>query len=222
MKKKNIKLWEKILIIVLVIVSIFIILTVRKMVIIGNLQHKNSQYINSNNYHATISSYYGRNLQISDTYKKGNKILSTLKSFNTNNTKTITNYSDGIVSHTYLDVAETKIAILNGEGNVGSIQITNELSTQNIGQFLIMSVFSSINSEECNGKQCYKIEVAYSLTNKTTIYFDKNTGLKVREFNGTIGEGNEKVNIVSDYKFEFDTVKDEDLKEPNLEQYTIQ
>lgn len=52
--------------------------------------------------------------------------------------------------------------------------------------------------------------------------FNKDTGLKVKEFNGTIGDGENKINIVLDYHYEFDIVKDEDLKEPDISEYTIQ
>ena len=233
MEKKKMKLWKKLLIIFLVILLFFIIITTRKMIIINDLQNKAQKYIDSNNYFATIYQYQGNNLQIYTTYKKLDKSLSTIKSLSESGTRTLISYADENVNHMYFDVLESKIAILDGNGVPGSIQIDNALYTENLWQFALRAIFSDIKSEECNGKQCYKIEVAlvpvvfspdylYSENAKTTIYFDKETGLKVREFNGTAEKNEEKINIVSDYHYEFDNVKDEDLKEPDISQYKIQ
>ena len=54
-------------------------------------------------------------------------------------------------------------------------------------------------------------------------YFEKETGLIIREFNGTsTKENGEVTNLVTDYRYEFNNVKDEDIIEPDISKYTIQ
>lgn len=228
MENKKMKLWKIILITILIFVALFIIIIARKMIIIKNLQFKIEKYIDKDNYYATIHQYQGNNLQIYTSYKKGNKSLSTVKSLNEDGTKTLINYTDDKISHLYFDVPGSKIAILDGNGVPGTVQIAEGLDTENVWQFIVRAIKSSIKTEECNGKECYKIQIGcfdlmcFNNHNNDVCYFDKETGLKVREFNGTVGDGENKINIVSDYHYEFDIVKDEDLKEPNISEYTIQ
>lgn len=228
MEKKKTKMWKKILIIILILVVLLIILTARKMIIIRSLQSKMKKYENVDNYYATIYEYQGTNLQINTTYKKDNTSLSTVKSLSEGSNRTLIAYTDDEVSHIYIEVPGSKLAILDGNGVPGPIQIQNELETQNLWQFIVRSIKSSIKTEECNGKECYKIEVScfdlfcFDKHDNVVCYFDKDTGLKVRELNGTVGDGEDKINIVSDYHYKFNSVQDEDLKEPDISEYTIQ
>lgn len=228
MEKKKMKVWKKFLIIILIIVALFVIITVRKMIIIKNLQSKMEKYDSVDNYYARIYQYQGTNLQINTTYKKNNTSLSKVKSLSENSNRSLIAYNDDNVSHIYFDVPGSKIAILDGNGIPGPIQIQNELETQNLWQLMVRAIKSSIKTEECNGKECYKIQVGcfdilcFDKHENTVVYFDKDTGLKAREFNGSVGDGENKINTVSDYYYEFDVVKDEDLKEPDISEYTIQ
>lgn len=228
MEKKKMEIWKKILIVILILVALFIIITARKMIIIGSLQSKMKEYDNVDNYYATIYEYRGTNLQISTTYKKDNTSLSMIKSLGENSDRSLISYNNDKVSHIYIEVPGSKLAILDGNGVPGSIQIQNELETQNLWQFIVRSIKSSIQTEECNGKECYKIQVGcfdilcFNNHKNVVYYFDKDTGLKVRELNGTVGDGENKIDIVSDYHYEFNIVKDEDLKEPDIAEYTIQ
>lgn len=225
---EKMKMWKKVLIVVLILVLLFIIITARKMIIIKNLQSKMEKYEKVDNYYATMYSYQGTNLQIHTTYRKDNISLSTVKSLSENETTILTNYTDDKVSHIYMDTPESKIAILDGSGIPSSIQIQNELVTQNLWQSIVRAVKSSVKTEECNGKECYKIEVScfdlfcFDKHDNIVYYFDKDTGLKIRELNGTVGDGDNKINMVSDYHYEFDVVKDENLKEPDISEYIIQ
>ena len=228
MEKKKKPIWQKQIIIISILVVIFIIITARKMIIIKNLQSNIEKYRNAENYYATIYQYQGNNLQIYTSYKKGNKSLSTVKSLNEDGTRTLINYTDDKISHLYFDVPGSKVAILDGNGVPGAVQIAEGLYTENVWQFIVRAIKSSIKTEECNGKECYRIQIGcfdlmcFNNHNNDVCYFDKETGLKVREFNGTVGDGENKINIVSDYHYEFDIVKDEDIKEPNISEYTIQ
>lgn len=229
MEKKKMKIWKKILLIILVILAIFIILVARKMIILKNLQNKVEQYMEAENFKATIKSYDGNSIMRYTTYKMNEKMLSILKNYTQKDVRTLINYENNEVKHTFIEAGEDKIVILDGNGLPASVQIANGLTTENLWQFITMAIFSDIELEECNGKQCYKIYLAYSLgarldTRKMeTTYFDKETGLKVRDFNGvnTTNE-KEKTNMVVDYYYEFNTVKEDDVKEPDISEYTIQ
>ncbi len=116
----------------------------------------------------------------------------------------------------------------NSNGVPGKIEILDYLYTQNIWEFLIISIKSSIKTEEVNGKECYRINVScfdifcFDNHRLDTYYFEKETGLLIRKENGTSGYDGDKINLVSDYYYEFDIVKDDDLKEPDISEYTIQ
>lgn len=229
MEKKKMKIGKKILLVILALLAIFIILVVRKMFILKNLQSKVEQYMEADNYKATMRSYDGNSIMKYTTYKRDEKTLSILKNCTEKDVRTLINYEDNEVKHTFIEAEEDKIVILEGNGLPASVQIADGLATKNFWQFITMAIFSDIQSEECNGKQCYKIYLAYSLRNRldtrkmATTYFDKETGLKVRELNGinTTNE-KEKTNMIIDYYYEFNQVKEEEVKEPNISEYTIQ
>ena len=79
----------------------------------------------------------------------------------------------------------------------------------------------------CNDKNCYKIEnfkvsgIAYPEYG-ICVYIDKETGLIVRVEEGTRDTDGKIYTQVSDYKYEFNTVTDENLKEPDISQFKVQ
>lgn len=105
--------------------------------------------------------------------------------------------------------------------------INDFLYTENIFEFIVNSVCSSIKSAECNGKECYKIQEFYSsnflyLEGGSTMYIEKGTGLPVRIESGVISTNNGTTNTLIDYQYKFNCVTDEDLKEPDVNEYKIQ
>lgn len=55
------------------------------------------------------------------------------------------------------------------------------------------------------------------------IYIDKETGLPIRQYMGSVTNNDkEKFGIVTDYKYEFNVVTDENLKEPDIAGYKVQ
>ena len=229
MEKKDRKMGKKILIIILIFVALFIILTARKMIIIRNLQSNVKKYINVDNYYARVYEYQGSSLNINETYKKGEISLSTFKHLNEEKSKSkLINYKKGELSNLYIDTLNEKIVMINSNGVPGEIEILDYLYTENIWQFLVRSIKSSIKAEEINGKECYKINVScfdilcFDNHRLDTYYLEKNTGLLIRKENGTSGYDDDKINLVSDYYYKFDIVKDEDIKEPDISEYKIQ
>ena len=89
-----------------------------------------------------------------------------------------------------------------------------------------MPIFSTISSEKCNGKDCYRI-VLYSFgDNDGTIYYiEKETGLLLRSIGVSSMYANvdgEKYDMITDYQYEFDVVTEEAFIEPDISEYNIE
>lgn len=54
------------------------------------------------------------------------------------------------------------------------------------------------------------------------IYMDKETGLPIRLPGGTTTSNQGTVDAIIEFDFEFNTVLEEDVKEPDIKQYKIQ
>lgn len=55
------------------------------------------------------------------------------------------------------------------------------------------------------------------------MWVNKETGLRVKEYNGTVEKDGVKYDQIIEYKdYKFDELTDEDLARPNLTGYTIQ
>lgn len=226
MEKKKVKYGKIILIAICLMAIILLIMTSRKMIIIKNLQSKISKYINTKNYHITMYNYEREELQIFDTYKKDERSLVVFKVLDNEQKKKLVNYSDKNQTNTYIEINQEKIAILNNKEEVFSpVQISTPLYANNVFELIAISIVADIETEECNGKECYKIKYPNFIYNKevnNTFYLEKETGLLIRAFEGTSEKDGEIVNLIIDYKYEFDTVTDEQLQEPDVTQYKIQ
>lgn len=227
-KKYNNKMRTLKLIIFIILIVIAIVLG-RKAIIIISLQNKIAEHKNNTNYHMTEYVYEGVTYKINEVYSKGNQLLITITS-NGSGVKKLAKYSDGEKANIYIDALEENVALLNNEAitppNYSGIY--NSIETKGLWDFILNILKSRITTENVNGKECYKIDNFYS-TNALiageggrTIYIDKQTGLLVRTFGGTISNKNGTFTIINDYQYEFGTVTDEDLKEPDLANYTIQ
>ncbi len=234
MEKKKIKIWKIVLIIVGIILLIFLVKTTRNMIILKKIDNAVSKYQNSNNVHITSYTYYGDSLNITESYKKDDKYLVKVNADSKDHKRRLINYCDGEKVNTYIESDSDKIAILNSNALPSAGQVANYAENNSLWEFLVMSFCTSIKSEVCNGKDCYKLSNLLSSSvfivsndedfskSDFSIYIDKETGLLVRQFNGTSGEGKDKINTVNDMKYEFDTVTDADIVEPDISEYTIQ
>lgn len=226
MEKNKFKYRRILLAVIFLIAIILLIMVSRNIIIIKNLQSKVSEYINAENYQITIYNYERERLQIFDTYKKEQRKLVTLKVLEREGKKKIANYSDVNQTNTYIEINQEKIAILgNTWGLPSAVEIPTPLYTNNIFELIVISILSDIKTEECNGQECYKIEKTNSIFDKSdnnTFYLDKKTGLLIRAFEGTNEESGDKVNLITDYKYEFNSVTDEQLQEPDITQYEVQ
>ena len=233
-KKYNKKL--KILKIVLIgILAIFLLTYIRKMVILISLNNKISSYRTSVNYYIKSVNYCGDSLITIENYKKDDKYIMRLKDVSETNKIITTDYFNGetLNSYTELNINEEgqeaisrKGATLNKINDWFTPVFPNYIEIDHPITFLGMPLLSSITSEECNGKDCYRI-VVYSSLNSTSAsiyYIEKDTGLVIRIVGSSaILEGEEPPHdIVTDIQYKFDVVNDDDFSEPDISEYEIQ
>lgn len=221
MEKKKIKLWKKILSLLAVLFLIFIIYTIRNMIIFSNLQKRVSQYIDNNNHYEKIINYSGSTTTITEYYcKEGKSLLkleTTIKSTGAN--RKLTNYFDGEKTNTYIESNEDKIAILNSNAIPTELMILS-LDYNNLWNLFQLSATSFIKNGTFNDKKCY---VIYGGLIAKETYIEKDTGLAIKRTDGfTTDENGNKSDIIVEYYYEFDNVKDEDLIEPDISEYTVQ
>lgn len=230
MEKKKMKLWKKIIIIVGVIFAIFMIHTVRNIVIIKSLSDKADSYKNASNYYVKTASSQGI---IVEKFVKGEQYFMKLENVSPTGIKRLMNYCDGEKINTYIEVEDengiTKVAIPDSNGLPSNIQITNWFDYTNLSELTLMSMLAIIRSEEINGKDCYKIgylfssNILYSEEGKFELYIDKETGLTIKNINGTmVDENGNKLPIMIEYEYKFDCVTDEALMEPDNLEYEVQ
>lgn len=212
-------------IIILAIILIFIIATARKTIIINNIENKIKKYEKMDNYYIRTRTYDGDSLSISEYYNKGNVTKSETISLNENSgkNKMIRTYN-GKESNTYMESDESKVAILNTNSSIIKEGIDNCIETNNIIETIKLALTSKITTEYCNGKLCYRIQISYEPYQNSEdliLYIEKETGLLIRMHNGTRIYEDEKISGIYDYTYKFNTVTDEDVKEPNIEEYDI-
>lgn len=218
---------KKILIVLLIILFIFLIFMARKIIIIKNLQNKISEFTELQNYYIKAYSYKGDSLHIAETYKSNENSVTNVINITENNITKLNRFNYNGKINTYIEKNNSnKVAILDTDTVPSDLRINNMLQTQNTMQLIKLALFSSIESEECNGKQCYKIDRAFgfqSENEKTVIYIDKETGLIVRIFNGTKAtEDGHTINLITDYAYNFDSISDEIFKQPDISNYQVQ
>lgn len=211
------KIFISILVILLIIVMLFITDLSRKIFIIKDIGEKLEKYSSSSNYEAKMYAYEGDGVNIVTSLVKDEKSLATVKLLRADNNATLIYYKNGDTKHTFFESKDEKIATLNVDVLPIPVQILNNFKDCTFQQILSLATTAKITTEECNGKECYKFDYGINCT-----YFEKETGLIIREFNGiSTKENGEITNLVTDYRYEFDNVKDEDIIEPDISKYTI-
>ncbi len=211
--KKILKIIGIILIILLVLTLIH---TIRNYIIIRNLQNKISKYSNSTNYFVKSESTKNDGTKIiMKYYQKDNKQAVFLEKTSNENEIKISRYNNGERVDTFTETKDSKVAQLDTSTLI-SVNIYNQLETDNKWQTFIGSIISNIRSEKCNDKECYVIKGFTSTTSLTfegtKIYIDKDTGLLVKVIEDE---------TISNREYEFNNVEDTIFIEPDISQYTL-
>ena len=138
MEKKKMKLWKKILIALLILFILFLLLTLRKFIIIYKLVDSSKQFADKTNYIAIVQSLQGGNVNILKSYNKNGNYLTIMKTYGKDiqDERCLTVYNKdnekiGIIQH-----GQNKIAILDNMV-IGEVTVVNVFSTfENIMQQL--------------------------------------------------------------------------------------
>lgn len=206
---KNIKKVLKIVgIILLILIVLFLIHTVRNYIIISKLNSKISQYELSDNYHIRIVNKYesGEILTI-NYYRKGNKQVRITERDANNQIVKMSAYGNGERIDLFFDTEAEKTANLDIGSTILEMEIYNGFNYNTIQENIIQSMFSTIKSEEYNGKKCYR------LTNKEgTLLIEKETGLRIKGY-----AEDEEI----EFEYEFDKVDEAVFVEPDIGKYQI-
>ena len=223
-KTKKVVLITVILTIIVSIILTFIILTTRKILIISKLKNLAEDYTEINNIHAKIYNY-SWHLTTDEIFIKDDKILK-IHNIHTDNSSTeMILYKDADSTNIYIDNGEEKIAKLDTNENV-EFEILNYFANENMSDFLMLSIFSDITEEYCNGKECYKItnlpQFLDLKSNDETVYIEKDSGLIVRIIKDNNPDSNINIDYITDFFYEFDTVTDNEIAEPDIERYEVQ
>ena len=226
MKKKILKC---IGIILLLIIAFFIVHTIRNIIIIKDITNKIELYQAKDNYYIKSTSTQGINIE---NFNKANRHLINLVNTSETGIRKMARYEDENTLNTYIETqteaGTEKIAILNSNSLPGFHGITNWLYVDDTKHLILMALLSNIRSVEQNGKECYRVDLLYASNilmqseENFVLFIEKETGLTIRNQNGTMVENGNKIPIIMDYEYKFDVVTDEDLKEPDISEYTIQ
>ena len=208
-------------IIILVIISIFLIHTIRNFIIVSKLQNNISQYVNSTNYHIKSLATMTRNdmkLTI-NTYRKDNKQASFLERNSNGEIIKMSMYgsNDKKGYNTYIDSGNSKVVNKESEGKYILLDIFNGVESDSTWHTILSSAVAFIGSENVNGKECYVVCNFPSFSNlmlegNNKYYIEKDTGLLIKSIT------NEQI---SEREYEFDNVDDSIFEEPDISQYTI-
>ena len=204
------KLWKKILIIVLILFAILAIFIVRKFIIITNLVNESKEYANKTNYFAVVQSLQNGNVNIIKSYNKEGNYLTTFRTYGKDikDERGLIRYKKDSEEIGIIQSGQEKIAILDGSV-LGEVNVVNIFSTfDNTMQQLQFAVMSRITTDNYGNIECYLIEL-----DNWKMWVEKDTGLVIREING---------GLVAERFYEFDIVKDEDITKPDISDCKIQ
>lgn len=186
-------------VILLVILLAFVIVTGRKTIIFLDLKEKATKYANSTNYYMRISNISFESSLTTQIYRKNDqyKLI-----WGTRSQPFQTEYYKNGVCNIYHETGETPTAKLNVSQGFEPSSPANYFSGTNFLNLLQGAVSSSITSEICNGKECYRIAFnEFHWTVEATdehpsyedtldsyiIYFNKKTGLPIRVILSAVG-----------------------------------
>lgn len=204
------KLWKKILIILLILCAILAIFVVRKFMIIKNLVNESKEYASKTNYFAVVQSLQNGNVSMLKSYHKDGNYLTMMKTYGKNiqDKRDLTRYKKDNEEIGIIQSGQEKIAILDGSV-IGEVNVVNIFSAlDNTMQQLQFAVMSRITTDNYGNIECYLIEL-----DNWKMWVEKDTGLVIREING---------GIVAERFYEFDIVKDEDIIKPDTSDCKIQ
>ena len=204
MNKKKI-----IIITILVVLLLFIGYTLRKYIIIKDLQKNIETHISSTNYQLKIIRNDSGVITTYNYNKKDNKIAYFIEKNDNGNINKLSIYDSGKGVNCYSEIGDVKT--LEHANKLVNGGIFNYLKDDTYGtlQYLIIAMKANIKSVEINGKSCYLIK-NYADMKDRELYIEKDTGLCIQYI-----ENEAKI----EYNYELGNVKDDIFVEPDASQY---
>lgn len=201
MEKKKIKLWKKILFLILILIAIYAVFVLRRYIIITSLINKSKNYVNKTNYVTESCSLANDTVTLTKSYNIDGDFLAVHRVYSNNipDVRSLTIYKKGDEKLGIIQSGEDKVLLETVEVAVGFSTI-NEFD--DIKFKLPMAFTSKIKTQECNGKECYLIEIEKDYK----IYVEKETGIILR----TMG-----MSYITNRKYTFDVVTDENIVKPD-------
>ena len=200
--------------IILALVIIYVIIVGGRTFIMTSLSEKAKENQSYNNYYAKLYSYQGDTLTITESYNKGEDYLTTMtRVVNNNQIQKIIHYKKGNEQITLTEVDGKRYIQDSKEILGGQIRPVTYVSDGLLANMQYAFIIG-IDKTYCNGKECYIIK-----GDSYERYIDKETGLAVREIEKSNKEITRQTDIVVDYKYEFNTVKDSDITKPDTTGY---
>ena len=240
LRKIRIKTKIKSILIALAIIGLIaIIIFLNNFIKMNNIMNRAEKSLQSNNFYIEKTQILSDNsTSVIKQYYNNEKYKCVWEIYSDDGveTKSIEYANINSDERTYIYETEKKVVIekgdiskaKNNDNNIKFIPfITNRNSLiKNIGTTFVYSIDTDTYA---NGKKCYVLHDR-SEKDKWEIWIDKETGLPVKEINRggetTFFAGTNVVKAINDviceYKYEFDKVTDEDVKVPDLSNYTVE
>ena len=209
MEKEKMKLWKKILLVVLALIVVFAIFTLRKYIIITKLINASKGYVGKTNFVVNTYGLTNDSVVLTKTYYKDGNLLSSTQTFSHNilEERKTTAYSKGDEKIVIIQSGDNKVLLENGDvapANVNTISEYDDIKFR-----IPLALTSKITKQEYNNKECYLIE----LSKDYKIMVEKDTGIIVREVD---------VGYTTNRTYTFDVVKDEDIVKPDTSNCKVQ
>lgn len=240
-KKKIIKIF---LFVIMLLVLVFIIFTTRKAIILADIDSKVSNLENTKkNIYLKMDSTTSEHTLETERFIKEDIDKLILKRKNKDGTETNIIQYDTTERHRVYNIKDGSITLVT-DTVYGGISpkpvrgshiespegvtpfasytvISNAGYSDSLPARIINSIFTSVRNVKMDGKECYEISGKYSSstlysenTEKILVYVEKETGLTIKKVEIINENGQKSENIVT-YEYKFDSVTDEDVKEPN-------
>lgn len=190
--------------VIALILIIFIGGIIRETFIMCSLANK-SRKINTDNYYIKIYSYYQDSMFITESYNKDKSYLTVIKKYSPDFERKFTYYKKENEQVNLFEQNDIKIQsadIIGGEINI-SAATTNDIFSN-----IQTAMISSIDKATANGKECYVLKIK-----NQERFIDKETGLLVRVIDN---------DTITDYYYEFNVVKNQNIQKPDVTGYVLQ
>ena len=242
MEKKNRRMCKKILIVIGIILLLFILITVRKIIILSNIDNRVSDYENNkqNIYGKTVITDAENDITTSEVFVKGYIIKETIERkiedatigktvqiTYPNERKLFIEYEGKKEVYISNETAPVRGAHIEDKVDYSTSVIINFGYSISLPERILNSIVTSIKTVEVDGKECYELSSLHNSsmlysegTKEMQAYVEKETGLPVKTVELIEKDGKTIENVVT-YEYKFDVVTAEDMQEPDINQYEV-